>query len=85
MDKHGGVKDGNNNSTNLEIISTMFVERTPGEALLRALQQKENEIAQEWGFRMKLIEKNVLKLENILIKRDPFKGTPCGRDDCMIC
>ena len=34
---------------------------------------------------MKIIEKNGLKLEQILVKRDAFKGVSCERAECLVC
>ena len=33
---------------------------------------------------MKNIAKNGVKLENILVKKDPYRGEKCGRQDCQI-
>ena len=37
------------------------------------------------GYRVKIIEKNGMKLENLLVRRDPYSGWDCGRGDCNCC
>ena len=63
----------------------MFVERTPDESLLEALKAKERELSPLVGYHTKIVEKNGLKLEQILVQRDPWKGWDCGRADCVVC
>ena len=68
-----------------EVISTLFVDRTNNEDLLNILRLKEESISQEWGYKMKIIEKNGIKIKNILVKKDPYRGEKCGRSECPIC
>ena len=63
----------------------MFVERTPDESLLEALKAKERELSPLVGYHTKIVEKNGLKLEQILVQQDPWKGWDCGRADCVVC
>ena len=69
----------------LDTFSTMFVDRTNDEKLVEDLKAKEQELAHLVGFKTKIIEKNGLKLEQILVQRDPWKGWDCRRVDCVVC
>ena len=50
-----------------EIYSTLFVERTAGSKLAEALKEKERRLADLIGFNTKIIEKNGIKLEQLLV------------------
>ena len=69
----------------LEIMAPMFVDRSDGGILLERLREVEAEMAGLTGYRIKLVEKNGVKLENLLVKRDPYVGWACGRQDCTCC
>ena len=73
--EHGSPDDNNNQSDNnnkrIEVISTLFVDRTQNNVLLDRLRETEYEIAGLTGYRIKIVEKNGLKLEHLLVKRDP--------------
>ena len=51
-----------------------------------AKKMRENEITMEemTGYRMKIVERGGIKLENLLLK-DMWEGDCCGRDTCLLC
>ena len=66
-------------------VSVMFVPYTPEGELLRRLKEAEEEVANQTGIKIKMVEKAGTKLSDILHKSDPWQGKDCGRDLCLLC
>ena len=47
--------------------------------------RRQNLSWQRSGYRLTIIEKNGVKLENMLVKKDPYAGWDCWRDNCQCC
>ena len=69
----------------LEVISKIFIDRTDDGALAEEIRVAELEMASVTGYRVKVIEKNGCKLENILVRRDRYVGWDCRRSECQCC
>ena len=68
-----------------QIKSVIFVPHTRDSLLARELRLKETEMFKVTGDRIKVVEKAGNKLEDILTRRDPWKGADCGRQNCFPC
>ena len=68
-----------------EVVATLFVDRTHNNLLLDKLKKEEELLTEITGYKVKLVEKNGTKLEQLLVKRDPFEGWDCSRGDCICC
>ena len=75
----------NKTGEKLDIMAPMFVDRSDGGILIERLREVESEMAGLTGYRIRLVEKNGVKLENLLVKRDPYVGWDCERSDCTCC
>ena len=65
--------------------AVMFIERTREGRLVKALRQREDEWTMLLGRRIKYVERSGEQLRNILVQKDPWKGSDCGRVDCHVC
>ena len=63
----------------------MFVPRTQGGQLVRELQKEEDTIAEQSGYRVKLVEKGGTRIGDILVRIDPFGRGDCMRGNCFPC
>ena len=63
----------------------LFVPRTKGGELARRLREKEVEIGKISLQRVKIVEGNGEKLENILTNTDPFGDEKYSRENCLTC
>ena len=63
----------------------MFVPHTVGSSLANAIKEKEEKVKDITGDKIKVVEKAGMKLENILTKNNPWKGSDCGRPNCLLC
>ena len=61
----------------------MFVPATPQGKLANMLRESERKMAQERGWRIKIVERGGQKIRSRLAK-DLWIG-PCDRDDCLVC
>ena len=68
-----------------KIRSVIFIPHTPNSELAKELRNKENEMYKITGDKMKIVEKSGNKLEDILTKKDPWRGADCGRANCFLC
>ena len=65
--------------------TVLFIPRTKGGELARRLRERELEIGKMSHQRVKIVERNGEKIENILTKTDPFGDEKCGRETCLMC
>ena len=63
--------------------TVVFVPATPQGKLANMLRESERKMAQERGWRIKIVERGGQKIRSRLAK-DPWIG-PCDRDDCLVC
>ena len=76
-------KSAPHSGENLQVKSVIFVPHTKDSSLAKELREKEKDLCKITGDKVKIIEKAGNKLEDILIKRDPWKGADCGRPNCF--
>ena len=69
----------------LEILTVLFVPRTPGGELAARLRSAENEISKITGDLVKIVESAGTKMKSQLHKSNPWAGSLCDRDDCLVC
>ena len=65
--------------------SVMFVPPTPGGILVKDMKKREAEVNKDGNERIKFVEKGGIKIENILVKKDPFVKEKCSQKLCPIC
>ena len=63
----------------------LFVPPTPRGILVKELRKREDELCKNNSDRIKIVEKAGMKLENILVKKNPFKKTKCEEKSCVLC
>ena len=73
---HSGAKRAANSTV-------MFVPATPHGKLANMLSESERKMAQERGWRIKIVERGGQKISSRLVK-DPWTG-PCDIDECLVC
>ena len=63
----------------------MFVPYTVGSELAKRLREAETKLQDMTGYRLKIVERSGLKLEDMLHKADPWQRQDCGPDRCLLC
>ena len=75
----------NPNNKDLPITTILFVENTRGGKYAAMLREKEGELAQITGFRVKIVEQSGTSLKALLVRSNPWSGGKCGRFACLPC
>ena len=57
--------------------SVLFVPPTPNGELAKQLKEREEELNKNSSERIKIIEKSGIKIEEMLVKKDPFPIKKC--------
>ena len=65
--------------------SVLFVPHTNGSILAKKLREAEEMMENLTGYRLKIVERSGLKLEDILHKSKPWQGQDCDRPGCLLC
>ena len=81
-------KKEENQKSDIVYKSVLFVPPTPKGELAKQLKQREAELNKNSKERIKIVEKSGLKMEDKLVKKDPFPAEKCvGKDleKCMVC
>ena len=64
----------------------MFVPHTPEGGLARAIQKSEDIFsALHQVARVRVVERGGTRLQDMLGRKNPWKGKSCGRKDCLLC
>ena len=63
----------------------LFVPPTPGGALAKQMQVRENQINSGTEDRIKIVERGGIKLKRILVQKNPYPKMPCNRPLCPFC
>ena len=63
----------------------MFVPFTKGSQLARRMRETELTMEQMSGYKLKIVERGGIKLEHILVKKNPWEGECCDRKSCLLC
>ena len=69
----------------IETYSPLFVDRKPEIKFQEALKDKNRELSTLVRFNMKIIKKNSLQLEQILVLSYPWKGWFFLPKNCIMC
>jgi hypothetical protein len=68
--------------------SVLFVPPTPRGELARQLKQREEELNKNSCERIKIVETSGIKMEEIMVNKDPFPAQKCSGnklENCMVC
>ena len=65
--------------------SVIFIQRTQGGKLASQLRELEPELFKITQGKVKVVEKNGTKLEDILIRNNPWASEACSRPGCTVC
>ena len=65
--------------------AVMFVPFTKGSQLARRMRVSELTMEQMSGYKLKVVERGGIKLEHILVKKNPCEGDCCDRPLCLLC
>ena len=68
-----------------EVVSILFVPRTPHSELAKMIQKDKQPISKLAGYQIKILERFGTKLVDILRNKGPEYGHPCGREKCHPC
>ena len=68
-----------------EPTTVLFVPRTKGGKLAQLLKDKERELNKFSTHKIRIVEKNGDKLEDILVRKDPFGDSKCEKETCLMC
>ena len=86
QEKRGGRRiNRNGKSPPPPIVSVLFIPKTHGGELAMRLRQAEEEVSALTGDKVKIVERSGVMLKRILHKSNPWAGTKCDRDDCLVC
>ena len=75
----------NNEKSEIQYKSVLFVTPTPGGVLAKALRQREEELNKNGKERIKIEEKGGTKIKDILGTKNPFKKSKCVQKTCPLC
>ena len=76
-------KAGNKENKDPKVL--VFVPYTANSALAKELRNVEESMETLTGTRLKIVEKAGIQLKRILVKSNPWAGSDCPREDCLIC
>ena len=68
-----------------KIKAVMFVPYTNGSELAKRLRENEENLNKITKNRIKIVERTGTKLQDLLTKSDPWKGSDCSRPNCLLC
>ena len=66
------------------VKAAMMVPHTKNSEMAKRIKASEFSMEEISGWRMKIVEKAGIKLQDMLTSSDPWSGEDCGRD-CMLC
>ena len=75
----------NTNEGSIKYKSVLFVPPTPGGILAKEMKKREKELNKNKEERIKIVEKGGIKVENLLMKKDPFTKEKCSEKLCPLC
>ena len=68
----------------MEVTSVIFVPHTVDSSLAKKIREREEQLKDVTGNKVKVVERAGRKLQDILVK-DPWKGSDCQRESCLLC
>ena len=66
-------------------VTVMFVPYTRRGELARRLREAEEDLGDQTGVKVKIVERTGRRLVDLLHKADPWQGQDCGRPKCLLC
>ena len=81
--KQNWYKSGKKSEKNYK--SVLFVPPTPGSILLKEIRNREEELNKHSAERIKIVEKGGVKIEKLLVNKNPFKNQKCQEKWCPLC
>ena len=84
-------KNDKNTKQNLQqenknkVKAVMFIPFTPGSELAKLLRENEEHLNKITNCKIKIVERACTKLQDLITKSDPWKGTDCSRQNCLLC
>ena len=63
----------------------MFVPYTRRGELAKRLREAEEDLGEQTGVKIKIVERTGRRLVDLLHKADPWQGQDCGRPKCLLC
>ena len=67
------------------IKAVLFAPFTPIGELAKELRLAEVKLAELTGYKLKVVERAGTRLEDLLTKSDPWQGSDCLREKCLMC
>ena len=84
--KNGRLRDVRKGCVKASTVkSVMFVPYTHGSKLAKKLREAEQTLESQTGWRIKIVERGGIRLEDMLHKADPWEGKLCERPKCLPC
>ena len=68
-----------------KIKAVMFVPYTHYSGLARDLRQAEEKLLDLTGYKIKVVKRAAMKLDDLLHKSNPWQGLDCNRELCLLC
>ena len=65
--------------------AVLFAPYTHHSTLARDLRQAELKLEELTGYKLKVVERAGMRLEDLLCKADPWQGKDCCREACLLC
>ena len=65
--------------------AVIFVPYTPNSGLTKELRKIEETMETLTGTRLKIVEKAGIQLKRVLVQSNPWAGSDCLREECLIC
>ena len=79
------TENGNKMKEKKEIRSVLFVPRTRGGNLANMIREKEYQLEELTGYRIKVVEKSGMMILRTLQQKNPWGSEDCNREDCLLC
>ena len=83
--KHKKQENLNQNNTKNQIKAVMFIPYTPDGELAKLLRKNEEDLSKITDCKIKIIERAGTKLQDLITRSDPWKGSDCHRPNCLPC
>ena len=65
--------------------AVLFIPFTNGSKLGKSPREEERKLDSMTGYMIKVVERAGDKLEELLVRTDPWQGEQCGRSRCLLC
>ena len=84
--KLGGATEKKKNvQSSGKVKAVMFTPYTHQSELAKELRQAETKLEELTGYKLKVVERAGMRLEDLIRKSDPWEGIDCYREACLLC